>query len=161
LIRGWIRAERTEIQQGHPELDTIAAEIADLEALIEARPARASTLRPLVEELRTKQANLQRANVRKIQSLKGAEIPAEEAYKAAVTELATTLEGTNLEAARCALRGLVGSIPVFQQDGKIYGRIGLNAAPLFRGSNPNFIERHGSGGAICAVPTIPQSVRIK
>lgn len=28
----------------------------------------------------TKQANLQRANVRKIQSLKGAEIPAEEAY---------------------------------------------------------------------------------
>jgi hypothetical protein len=43
---------------------------------------------------------------------------------------------------------LVGSIPVFQQDGKIYGRIGLNAAPLFRGSNPNFIERHGSGGVL-------------
>jgi hypothetical protein len=103
-------------------------------------------LRALVEELRTKQANLQRANVRKIQSLKAAEIPAEEAYKAAVTELATTPEGANLEAARCALRRLVGSIPVFQQDGKIYGRIGFNAAPLFRGSNPNFIERYGSGG---------------
>ena len=71
---------------------------------------------------------------------------AEEAYKAAVGELAATLEGANLEAARSALRSLVGSIPVFEQDGKVYGRIGFNAAPLVRVSNPNFIERHGSGG---------------
>jgi hypothetical protein len=35
---------------------SVASEIADLEALIEARPARASTLRPLVVELRTRQA---------------------------------------------------------------------------------------------------------
>jgi hypothetical protein len=33
LIRGWVRAERTEVQQGHPELDTIAAEIAALFAI--------------------------------------------------------------------------------------------------------------------------------
>jgi hypothetical protein len=79
--------------------------------------------------------------VRKIQS--GAEIPAEEAYKAAVTEPATTLEGANLEAARCALRGLVGSIPVFQQEGKIYGHIGFNAAPLFPATSD---PHHGAQG---------------
>jgi hypothetical protein len=37
-----------------------AAEIADLEALIEALPARAQTLGPLVHELRERQSKLQR-----------------------------------------------------------------------------------------------------
>jgi hypothetical protein len=39
----------------------------------------------------------------------------------------------------------VGSIPVFQQDGKIYGRIGFNAAPLFRGSNPSLSDMVAGG----------------
>jgi hypothetical protein len=107
----WVRAERAEVQQASPDADAVAAEIADLEALIEARPARAPTLRPLVEELRTKQANLQRANLRKAQSLKGAEIAAEESYKAAVAELAATLEGSNLEA-ETSVRALSPILPM-------------------------------------------------
>jgi DNA invertase Pin-like site-specific DNA recombinase len=42
LIRGWVRAESIQIQQGvSPAVAAISTEIADLETLIEARPARA------------------------------------------------------------------------------------------------------------------------
>jgi len=43
--------------------------------VVAARPARAATMRPLIEELRTKQANLRRVVLRKTQSAKGADLP--------------------------------------------------------------------------------------
>jgi hypothetical protein len=61
LIRGWARSESAHVEQGmDPSIASIDAEIADLEALIEVRPARAATMRPLIEELRVKKANLRR-----------------------------------------------------------------------------------------------------
>jgi hypothetical protein len=75
------------------------------EALIEARPACAATMRPLIEELRTKQANLRRLAQRKAQSARAVELPGVESYRAAVTDLAEVLAGSNVEAARTQLRG--------------------------------------------------------
>jgi len=42
------------------------------------------------------------------------EIPAEEGYRTAVAQMAAVLQGSNIEAARAALRSLIGSIPVFE-----------------------------------------------
>jgi site-specific DNA recombinase len=137
LIRGWARNESIQIAEGaNPEVEAIAAEIADLEALIEARPARTATLRQVIEDLRARQANLQRGARRQAHAKHGAEIPAEQAYRAAVAEMAATLEGGNIEAARVALHSLVGTIPVFEDAGKLYGRIGLDPTPLYRSRNP-------------------------
>ncbi|HXS12467.1 MAG TPA: hypothetical protein VN734_07180 [Acidobacteriaceae bacterium] len=61
-------------------LEAIATEIADLEALIEARPARAGTLRQVVQELRAREANLKRGARRQAQAKLAGQIPAEEAY---------------------------------------------------------------------------------
>lgn len=131
-----------------PAVTVIDAEIADLESLIEVRPTRAATMRPLIEELRTKQANLRRVAMRKAESKKVADLPAVEAYRAAVADLAETLGGSNVEAARTALRSLVGTVPVFAEGRKLYGRIGFNAAQLLRSSSPGFIESCGSGGPL-------------
>lgn len=66
LIRGWARSESARVQQGtDPSIASIDTEIADLESLIEARPARSATMRPLIEELRAKKANLRRVALRK------------------------------------------------------------------------------------------------
>jgi hypothetical protein len=147
-----VRAERVQVEQGvSPAVAAISAEIADLEVLIESRPARAATLRPLIEDLRERQANLRRAASRKAVSSKAAEIPAEEAYRAAAADMAATLKSSNMEAARVALRALVGSIPIFAEGGKIFGRIGLDLAQPFRSSNPRFIESVGSGGLLRAL----------
>jgi len=68
-IRAWARSESSRVDQRmDPAVAAIDAEIADIEALIEARPARAATMRPLIEELGTKQANLRRVVARKAQS---------------------------------------------------------------------------------------------
>lgn len=69
-----------------PAVDLIAAEIADLKALIEARPARAQTLRPLVLDLREPQGKLQREARRKANASLIAQIPAEAQYRSAVAE---------------------------------------------------------------------------
>jgi site-specific DNA recombinase len=62
LIGRWAREESAQISLGaQPAIDSIGAEIADLEELIEAKPARAGTLRPIVEELRVRQSKLQKA----------------------------------------------------------------------------------------------------
>jgi hypothetical protein len=64
-IRAWARSESSRVEQGmDPAVAAIDTEIANIEALIEARPARATTMRPLFEELRTKQANLRRGLLR-------------------------------------------------------------------------------------------------
>lgn len=115
-IRAWARSDRSRVEQGmDPAVAAIDAEIADIEALIGARTARAATMRPLIEELRTKQANLRRVAARKAQSAEVADLPAVESYRAAVAGLAETLGGSNVEAARTALRGLVGTVPVFAE----------------------------------------------
>jgi rubredoxin len=120
-----------------PAIDSIAAEIADLEALIDARPSRAGTFRPIVvAELRARQSKLQRSARQEAHAKLASEIPAEEGYRTAVAEMATVLQGANIEAARAALRSLLGSIPVFEDAGQLYGRIGLNPTPLFQPRNP-------------------------
>ena len=145
LIRGWARSVSTKVEQGtDPSIAAIDAEIADLEALIEARPARAATMRSLIEELSAKKANLRRAALRKAQSKDVADLPAADAYRAAIADLSATLTGSNVE----AVRGLVGNVSVFAEGRKLYGRIGLNPAQLLRTSNPGFIESIGSGGRI-------------
>jgi hypothetical protein len=137
LMRSWVRNESALIAEGaNPELEAIAAEIADLEALIEARPARTTTLRQVIEELRTREANLKRGVRRQAQAKLAGQVPAEEAYQAAVAEMAGTLEGSNVEAARVALRSLIGTVPVFENAGKLYGRIGVDPMPLYR-RNPS------------------------
>jgi hypothetical protein len=152
LIRGWARSESAHVEQGTDlSIASIDAEIADLEALIEARPARAATMRSLIEELRAKKANLHRASLRKAQSKGVADLPGEDAYRAAIADLSATLTGSNVEAARSALRGLVGNVSVFAEGRKLYGRIGLNPAQLLRTSNPGFIESIGSGGPLRAL----------
>jgi site-specific DNA recombinase len=149
LIRGWARSESAHVEQGtDPSIASIDVEIGDLEALIEARPARAATMRPLIEELHAKKTSLRRAARRKAQSNDVADLPAADAYRAAIADLSATLTGSNVEAARSALRGLVGNVSVFAEGKKLYGRIGLNPAQLLRTSNPGFIESIGSGGRI-------------
>jgi hypothetical protein len=69
-----------------PATEAIGAEIADLEALIEERPARATTLRQAIEDLRQKQTNLQRATWRRTAAPDIA-LPAQEAYRAAVSDI--------------------------------------------------------------------------
>ena len=69
-----------------------------------------------------------------------ADLPAADAYRAAIADLSATLTGSNVEAARSALRGLVGNVSVFAEGRKLYGRIGLNPAQLLRTSNPGFIR---------------------
>ena len=64
-----------------------------------------------------KMATVQRAEWRKAQALKVAELRAEEAYRAAVADMAAALAGANVEAARAAVRSLTGDIPVFEKDG--------------------------------------------
>ena len=133
LIRGWVRSESVQVTEGaNPELEAIATEIADLEALIQARPARAGTLRQVVEDLRAREANLKRGARRQAQAKLAGQIPAEEAYRAAVAEMAATLESSNVEGARAALRSLIGTISVFEDAGKLYGRLGVDPMPLYR-----------------------------
>jgi hypothetical protein len=90
----------------------------------------------------------QRANWRKAQAIELAQLPAEEAYRAAVADMASVLEGANVEAARAAVRSLTGDIPVFEKGGKLYGRLTVDAAPLFGRRNPGIIEQVGNGGGI-------------
>jgi hypothetical protein len=133
LIRGWVRTESAQItESANPELEAIATEIADLEALIQARPARAGTLRQVVEGLRAREANLKRGARRQAQATLAGQVPAEEAYRAAVAEMAATLESSNVEGARVALRSLIGTISVFEDAGKLYGRLGVDPMPLYR-----------------------------
>jgi hypothetical protein len=85
-------------------------------------------------------------------------VPAEDIYRAAVAGMLATLEGDNVEAARATLRKLVGTVPVFVKDGEPFARVGVDPAPLLEAAG---IELIGSGGAICAVPALPRSVRVK
>ena len=103
---------------------------------MDARPSRTGTLRPIVEELRARQSKLRRAARQEAQTKLASEVPAEEGYRAAVAEMAAILQGANIEAARAALRSLIGNIPIFEDAGQLYGRIGLNPTPLFQSRNP-------------------------
>ena len=73
------------------------------------------------------------------------QVPAEEAYRAAVAEMAATLEGSNVEGARAALRSLLGTISVFEDAGKLYGRLGVDPMPLYR-RNPAVFGGMVAGG---------------
>jgi hypothetical protein len=95
--------------------------------------------------LRAREANLKRGARRQAQTKLAAQIPAEEAYRAAVAEMAATLQSANVEGARAALRSLIGTISVFEEAGKLYGRIGVNPMPLYR-RNPSTFGVMVAGG---------------
>jgi len=63
-------------------------------------------------------------------------------------EMAQVLEGSNVEAARAAVLSLTGEIPVFEEAGKVYGRLSVDAVPLFGRCNLELVEQVGSGGPI-------------
>src|SRR4051812_37629199 len=73
-------------------------------------------------------------------------VTAEEAYRAAVADMNGALMGHNIEAARAALRGLLGEIPVFQEGRHLAARLTINATSLLR--NPDTVLLIGSGGVI-------------
>jgi hypothetical protein len=64
----------------------------------------------------------------------------------------TGLRGNNVEAARAALRGLLGNIPVFQEGRHLAARLTMNPAALL--SNPGTVLLVGSGGAIPTNSTV-------
>lgn len=108
LIRDAAKAELLRSVEGDEPVQVaeIAAQIAELEGLIASRNSLAAALRPVVAGLREKMATVQRASWRKAHSFKIAELPVEKAYRAAVAAMAAVLEGTNVEAARAAVRSL-------------------------------------------------------
>lgn len=55
-----------------------------------------------------------------------------------------------LEAARAAVRSLVGAVPVFVKDGEPFARVGLDPAPLLEAAG---IAPIGSGGPLRDFPT--------
>jgi hypothetical protein len=149
LIRGFARAELSEVVgEENPAVGSLTAQITELEDLIASRTALAETLRPVLAGLIERMATLRRTSWRKTHALEVAEVPAEEAYRAAVADLASVLSGSNIEAARAAVRSLTGEIPVFEHGGKLYGRLAVDAAPLFARHNPGFVEQVGSGGPL-------------
>ena len=102
--------------------------------------------------------NLQRVAWRR-KSASDVALPAEDAYRAAVADMNGALIGNNIEAARAALRSLLGEIPVFQQGRHLVARLTMNAAALLR--NPDTVLLIGSGGVISTVPSVPRSLRVK
>ena len=141
LIRDAVKAELRFVDSADPpDGIAIAAEIAKFEELIASRPTLAQTLRPLVAERREKLASLRRAEWRRSHADKLDVLPAEAAYRESVADMAAVLAGSNVEAVRAAVRGLTGDIPVFEKDGKLYARLAVNAAPLFRRCNPELID---------------------
>jgi site-specific DNA recombinase len=157
-IREWYRCEHEQAARGiSPAAEAIGAEIADLEALIEERPARAATLRQAIEDLRQKQANLQRVTWRRTAAPNIA-LPAQEAYRAAVSDINGALQGKNIEAARVALRALLGNIPVFQTGRQLAARLTINPGALLR--NPGNVLLIGSGGGIPSEPAMRWEARV-
>jgi hypothetical protein len=78
--------------------------------------------------------------------------------------MAATLEGSNVEGARAALRSLLGTISVFENAGKLYGRLGVDPMPLYR-RNPAVFGGMVAGGCFglyraysIAVPAVPASI---
>jgi hypothetical protein len=136
LIREWHRLELEQSGRGVSQAAAaIGAEIADLESLIAERLARAATLRSTIEDLRQKQANLQRAAWRRTTAPDVA-LPAEEAYRAAVSDINGALRGNNVEAARAALR-LVGKYPDISEGRHLAARLTMNPAAVL--SNPGIV----------------------
>jgi hypothetical protein len=57
-----------------------------------------------------------RSAIRKTRPSNSEDTPAVIAYRAAVADLAATLRGSNVEAARAALRGFIGPVPVSKKN---------------------------------------------
>lgn len=94
LIREHARAEITQVEGSEaPQVAEIAAQISDLEDLIVLRQGRAAALGPVIAQMREKMAGLQRASWRKANAIQLAAIPAEDAYRAAVADLAARASG--------------------------------------------------------------------
>lgn len=153
-IRELVLEERTRVAEADdPKL---TAQITELEALLASSTTLVDTLRAALEDLRAKQAAAKRAAWRKAQAAKVGAVPAERIYRDAVAGMLATLEGDNVEAARATLRKLVGTVPVFVQDGEPFARVGVDPAPLLEAAG---IEWIGSGGVSCIL-SAPEFVDI-
>jgi site-specific DNA recombinase len=142
-IRELALAERVRVVDADDP--RLAAQIAELEALLASSTTLVDTLRGALDDLRAKQAALKRAAWRQAHAAQVGAVPAEGIYRQAVDELRATLEGDNIEAARAAVRSLVGSVPVFVKDGEPFARVGVDATPLLEAAG---IAPIGSGGRI-------------
>ncbi len=71
--------------------------------------------------------------------------------------MTSTLESSNVEGARATLRSLTGTISVFEKAGKLYGRIGVSAMPLYR-RNPSTFGLMVAGGTASSVIAITPSI---
>jgi hypothetical protein len=126
---------------------SIAEELEDLEFLIKTRPARNAMLAPVIEELRQRQSSLRRPAASRSVPRDELDLPAESEYRAAVADINRALRGGSIEAARGALRGLVGEIPVFHTGKTLAARLTMRPGGLFR------VLLVGSGGLITLSPT--------
>ena len=93
-------------------------------------------MRQVVEHLRAREANLKRGARRQARDKLAGQVPAEEAYRAAVAEMVRTLESSNVEGARAALRSLIGAISVFEDAGS--SMAGWDPMPLYRRNPADF-----------------------
>jgi hypothetical protein len=66
-----------------------------------------------------------------------------------VADINGALQGRNIEAARGALRGPLGNIPVFQEGRRLAARLSINPASLL--SNAGIVLLVGSGGPLRAL----------
>lgn len=111
------------------------------------RPARSATLAPVIKELRQKQYSLRRGAARGKRISARTRSPAEREYRAAVADINRALRGGSVEAARGALRGLIGEIAVFQTGNTLAARLTMRPGGLLR--NPGSVLFVGSGGLLC------------
>lgn len=163
LIAGWFREERTAAASGEdPAVVALNAEIAQLEALIEAHPALASTLRDAAEGLRDRRAALTRAAWRKASS---SAVPAVDAavaaYREAVANMRELLAGDGgsqqtREAVRSLLGGEVKVAP--EQGGRfLVAQVGYDMVPLMR--RAGVVSWIGSGGLLWTREMSPVELR--
>lgn len=138
-------ARELQLLDQSPELVAIAAELADIEALVQERPARAAALSPAIGALEDRRLALHRLAWRRVVSVPPGRSQAVNDYIQAAREMREILTGNNVEAARAALRSVTGTVPVWPLGGHLMARVGLSLVPLVSAAG---IPLRGSGGAL-------------
>lgn len=162
LIQGWFREDRTAVATGAGSVvASLDAELAQLQALIEERPALAGVLGEAAESLRTRRTAAQRQAWR---SASSAQTPAAEsivaAYRAAVADMRAVLAGSDMQPQRAAVRELLGGeVRVAPEPGGQYliAQVGYDPIPLLRRSGA--LSSIGSGGVLWTRETRPVALR--
>ena len=145
LIRGWAKSDR-QATDVVPGLDAIDAEIAELQALMAARPALSGALMPALEAAQGRRIAAQRAAWRRAAGVTHDDNAAARAYVEAAERFREVLEGGQVVVARDALRGILGDVPIWQAGGVMWARVGVNPQPLL--ASAGIFASSGSGGVL-------------